>query len=414
MRATVGTRKAWDAIVVGAGPAGSTAAALLAIAGRTVLVLDKSVDGPPAKVCGEYLSPGCLPILQRLGVLSSLRDMGRPLYGMVLHTRTGRVLRATYSGATPPPEKRVHGLSLARVQLDPFLLDLAAKNGAVVEWGFQASDVRWEGPLVEVTGRLHGCETSRQARLVVGADGRYSAVARRLGGIRRHPWLDRMALVAYVAGVERDEESAEVFLGPDRYAILNPIAASLTNVGVVANRRDLPSGEDPRRSLWSMARRMPGLGDRLRDARFAAPPRCLGPLAYRATVLVSRGTLLVGDAAGFLDPFTGEGIHAALRSAELAAHRVVSGWTTDGPRQEALAAYAQDWIREFAPKFRLATHLQRALRRPGVADGLVALLSRRPGLATTLMRAAGDLVPPRDLSLWRLATSGAMRPSFRD
>jgi len=392
MRSRDGGGTPWDVIVVGAGPAGSAVAALLARSGLGVLVLERAVDRLPAKVCGEYLSPGCLPPLQRLGALSSLREVGRPLYGMVLHTAAGRVLRATYSGATPPSEKRAHGLSLARAQLDPFLLDLAVKNGAVVEWGFQASDVRWEGPLVEVAGRLHGCETSRQARLVVGADGRYSAVARRLGAIRRHPWLDKMAFVAYLTGVARAEEFAEVFLGRDRYAILNPIADDVTNLGVVVNRADLPRGADPRQTLWSMARRLPPLGDRLRDARFAAPPRCLGPLAYRAATLAGPRTLLVGDAAGFLDPFTGEGIHAALRSAELAAHRVVSGWTADGPRPDALALYPRDWKHEFDPKWKLCTGLQHAIRRPWLAEWLVARLQSRPVLTSAVMAAVGDLV----------------------
>ncbi len=406
MRSLDGRAAPWDAIVVGAGPAGSAVAALLARGGLAVLILEKAVDGLPAKICGEYLSPGCLPLLQRLGALASLREVGRPLYGIMLRTSSGRVLRATYSSATAPSGQRVHGLSLVRAQLDPFLLELAVKSGAEFQAGFQVRDVRWGGPLVEVAGRLHGCEASRQARLVIGADGRHSLVARRVGVAQRHPWLDKTALLAYVTGVGREDEWVEVFLGRDRYAILNPIADGLWNVGVVVNRRELPRGEDPRQSLWLMARRMPGLGDRLGDARLAAPPRCLGPLAFRAAALAKPGALLVGDAAGFLDPFTGEGIYAALRSAELAAHCVLSGWSSDGPRPDALAEYARAWTREFAPKFRFATHLQRVIRRPACADWLVAVLSRRPGLVATLLQATGDLIPPRDLSLWGLAAHG--------
>ena len=404
----------WDAIVVGAGPAGSATAALLARGGLAVLILEKTVDGLPAKICGEYLSPGCLPILRRLGALAALAEMGRPLYGMILRTATGRVLRASYTNTTPPLQTRVHGLSLSRALLDSLLLDLAVKSGAEVESGFQVGDVGRDGPLVEVAGRLGGCATRRSARLIIGADGRHSVVARRLGAVRRHPWLDKMALVAHVTGAEREGESAEVFLGPERYAILNPMADGVTNVGVVANRRDLPRGEDPRQSLWATATRMPGLDARLRRARFSVSPRCIGPLAHRALVLAARNTLLVGDAAGFLDPFTGEGIYAALRSAELAAQHVLAGWTSAGAAPETLAQYAREWGQELDSKFRFATHLQRAIRHPKFSDWLVAGLSRRSALSATLLSAAGDLVPARDLSLWRLVRRAERRARPRE
>ena len=86
----------WDAIVVGAGPAGCTAATLLAREGLRVVLLEKSA-APPSKVCGEYLSPGCLRILDRIGAVQLVREAGaRPLSGMVIHTAAGRSLRATY------------------------------------------------------------------------------------------------------------------------------------------------------------------------------------------------------------------------------------------------------------------------------------------------------------------------------
>jgi flavin-dependent dehydrogenase len=129
---------------------------------------------------------------------------------MVLRTPAGRVLRARYSHAATPPARRVDGRSLTRARLDPALLDLAIKNGVVVESGFLVRDVRHEGRLVRVTGRLRGRPTDRWARVAVGADGRHSAMARRVGAVHRHPWPDRMALVAHVAGVERDEAADEL------------------------------------------------------------------------------------------------------------------------------------------------------------------------------------------------------------
>jgi len=232
------------------------------------------------------------------------------------------------------------------------------------------------------------------APLVVGADGRQSVVARRIGAMRQHPWLDRMAIVTYLAGARREDEVGEIFLARDRYAILNPIAPNLTNLGLVVSRRDLPRGEDPRRGVWRIAATLPGLADRLTSAKAVAPGRCLGPLAHRATQLAVPGALLVGDAAGFLDPFTGEGIYAALRSAEIAAQHVLE--------QKPAGDYGEAWWREFAPKWRIASLLQRAIRRPWLAEILAASLSTRPALTSTLMAAFGDLLSPDDLRPGRL------------
>ncbi len=233
-----------------------------------------------------------------------------------------------------------------------------------------------------------------RARQVVGADGRHSVVARRMGAVRPHPWLDRMAIVTYLEGADRADALGEIFLSHNRYAILNPIAATLTNVGLVVRRRDLTQGEDPRRAVRRIAATLPGLADRLSAANVVAPVRCLGPLAHRASVLAAPGALLVGDAAGFLDPFTGEGIYAALRSAEIAARHVLEQGTPGG--------YDGAWRREFVPKWRIAALLQRAIRRERLADGLAAFLATRPRLTAALMAAFGDLLSPDALRPARL------------
>ena len=391
-----------DALVVGAGPAGCATAILLTQAGRRVLLLDKSA-APPPKVCGEYLSPGCLRLLSRLGVVDAVEAAGaRPLAGMLIHTARGRVLQARHG---PDADSSIYGLSIPRARLDPLLQDAAQRVGVPFQPGFQASDLLWEsGRVVGVAGRERGAWTSYRAEVVVGADGRHSAIASRMGGRRRHPWLDRTAVVGYVSGARREEHLGEIFLGRDRYAILNPIGRDLTNIGLVTDRRALPRGEDPQWLFRSLVESLPGLAPRLTSARAVAPIRCLGPLAYRAHRLAVPGALLVGDAAGFLDPFTGEGIHAALRSAELAARCILHQRPDESG--DASDQYASAWAREFAAKWRFLTALQVPIRHPWLAERLVQYLGPRAALTARLMAAAGDLVPSTDLTLRRLLAPG--------
>ena len=393
----------WDVIVVGAGPAGCTAAALLGRAGLRVILLDRS-SAPPPKVCGEYLSPGCLPILDRIGVLGSVRDAGaRPLDGMLIHSAGGHTLEATYPRDGGIQASPSHGLTIRRAILDPLLLDTAIKRGVEFEPNFQVSELtREKGRIVGARGRRRGLMITHRARLVIGADGRNSAVARRMGPVQPHPWLDKIALVGYFAGVERSGSVGEIFLGHDRYCILNPITPELTNIGLVVNRRDFAATADLTQVLLDTAATVPGLRHRLAHARPAQPPRCLGPLAYRGSRLAARGALLVGDAAGFLDPFTGEGIYAALRSAEIAVECVAPSLLADCTAPADPRGYPLAWKREFLPKWRLCTALQYAIRHPTLADWLVARLRGRPHLTSRLMAAVGDLIPARGLAWHRL------------
>lgn len=381
------------------------AATLLARQGLDVVLADKSA-APPPKVCGEYLSPGCLPILERIGALPSLREAGvRPLHGMRIHSLRGQVLRATY-----PASK--HGLAIRRDLLDPILLDVAIKSGAEFLPNFQASDLVWEGDRVAgIRGRYRGHAALLRGRLIVGADGRNSVVARRLGAVMRHRWLDKLALVGYVAGARRADDVGEVYLGRDRYCILNPITPELTNIGLVLNRREFQPTPDLTHSLLEAASSFPGLRDRLSCARPIAPARCLGPMAFSATRLTAPGALLIGDAAGFLDPFTGEGIYAALRSAELAVEAALPSLLTNSEGAPELPAYDHAWRREFLAKWRLCTGLQHAIRHPLLAEWLASHLAHRPHLTSRLMAAVGDLLPAVQLRLgpflrhWLLAST---------
>jgi hypothetical protein len=218
----------------------------------------------------------------------------------------------------------------------------------------------------------------------------------------RHRWLDKLAMVGYVAGARRADDLGEVFLGRDRYCILNPITPELTNIGLVFNRREFHPTSDLTHSLLEAARSFPGLRDRLSYARPIAAARCLGPLAFFATRLTAPGALLIGDAAGFLDPLTGEGMYAALRSAELAVEAATPLLVMNSDRNPKLPAYDHAWRRELHAKWRLCTGLQHAIRHPLLADWLASRLARSPDLAGMLMAAVGDLIPAHGPSLLHL------------
>jgi flavin-dependent dehydrogenase len=388
---------AHDVIVVGAGPAGSLAAYLLASSGHRVAILDKAAR-PPQKVCGEYLSPGARRILERIEALPHLLEGGaRPLRGMLIHTRRGSTLRAHY----PPSEgDRGDGLSVRRDLLDPVLLRRAREAGAELRFGFQVSEVLMDGGQFQgVEGREDGRPARLTARILLGADGRASVVARRLGPVHRHRRLDKIAVSGYFTGIERADDLGEIFLGRARYAITNPLSPELTNIALVADRPGFESIHNPTAFLAALGETHPELLKRLAGARPVATVRSLGPLAHRAARLSTPSTALIGDAAGFLDPFTGEGIFTALRSAELAAERAIR---TLAGEKDGLEGYGAAWSREFLPKWRICMALQHAIRRPRLAEWIAARLATRPLLASYLMAVAGDLVPPGELGWPRL------------
>jgi flavin-dependent dehydrogenase len=142
---------------------------------------------------------------------------------------------------------------------------------------------------------------------------------------------------------------------------------------------------------------IPGLGDRLAGSRRVSPVRALGPLAYRVAPPRDDGVLLVGDAQGFLDPFTGEGIFAALRSAEVAAEVADEALRGGDCSARALAPAHRRHRAAFADKERVAVLLQRLISHRRLAGLVARRLARRPGALALLMGVIGDFVPAREV-----------------
>jgi flavin-dependent dehydrogenase len=265
--------------------------------------------------------------------------------------------------------------------------------------GVRVGDVVVEGgSVVGVQGvDATGAAQTFRARVVVAADGRASVVAQRLGCRRAHR-LARMALVTYVSGVEACREFGEIFVDPPDYAILNPLAADRVNLSLVVPLAHVAPWSSRLEDFFAArVRQLPHLARRLAPARREAPLQAMGPLAYRVTAPREGGVLLVGDAAGFYDPFTGEGIFTALRGAELAVETIVSALRAGDVSAAGLAPYRRARRAAFADKARVTCALQLLIRHRFLANRAARWLGRHPPLLDALLGVVGDFVPARAL-----------------
>ena len=324
-----------DVTIVGAGPAGAMAALVLARRGLRVRVFDRA-RFPRPKLCGDTLNPGAIARLGALLDLDPLRAAGLPLAGMRLSGPGGALVEGRYPGGQ-------HGLSITRAWLDTWLVAQAAAAGATIDDGVAVRRVD-VGPDavrgVVVTG-ASGASVHR-SRIVIAADGRASALARGCGLASTPVRPRRWALGLYAAGVAGMSAAlGEMHVREGRYLGLSPVAGGLTNVCLVLPReRATQAVADPWRAVQAAVAADAVLASRLAGARPVSRPVVLGPLACDVTGAGVPGLLLAGDAAGFVDPMTGDGLRLALDGALLAADvaaRVVEGRLAGDAAPAALA-----------------------------------------------------------------------------
>jgi flavin-dependent dehydrogenase len=372
---------------------------LLAERGFDVLVLDRA-SFPRPKICGEYLSPEAARVLDRLGVLKSIDLAGAvPLAGMRITAPDGTVLDARYGAVGAFRPYRDHAMGVSRATLDGALLDRVRALPVDLREGVRVTDVVVEHDRVvgvraaDATGA--GLEV--RARVVIAADGRTSVIAHRLHCRHPHP-LARMALVTYVTGVRDCRDVGEIFVDPPDYAILNPLTPDRINLSLVVPLAHAAAWRARLEDFFvARIKQLPHLSRRLAGARRVAPLSSLGPLAHRVVPPREGGVLLVGDAAGFYDPFTGEGIFKALRSAELAADTVLGAVRAGEVSAAALAVYERGRRAAFADKERLTRVLQAVIGRRRLANLVAHWLAARPRVLAALLGVIGDYVPPRAL-----------------
>ena len=384
-----------DALVIGAGPAGSATAAFLARLGWRVLVADRD-RFPRDKACSEYMSPAAVRVLDDLGVLPALRAAGAvPLAGTDVRTVRGGQLRGRFAPSIQAPFPPA-GLSVSRRVLDAELVHAARAAGATVLEQTQLGDLeREDGRVVGAALATTAGPLRVRARLVVGADGLRSRVARSLGR-RHHGHPRRVAFVAHVQDVPGLTDAAEMHVGTAAYVGLNPIGHGVANVALVLPAETALAARGRVTAFFLEGlQAFPGVRNRVDPGRLVREVLVTGPFAARSAVVTSPGALLVGDAADFFDPFTGEGICSALRGAELVAATVGPARHGERDLDEALGAYRRRRLRTFAGKWAVERLIGWSMEWPALFDHAVRRIGRRRGMADTLVGVTGELRPAR-------------------
>jgi flavin-dependent dehydrogenase len=371
-----------DVLIVGAGPAGSVAAAVLARAGARVRLFDRATF-PREKLCGDTVNPGTLAILRRLGMAASIEERGLRVDGMRVTGERGVAIEGRYP-------RDLSGRALRRCDLDWALLQQAIAAGAQFEAGaaVRRALIHQQGVAGVAIGR-HGSEHELHARVTIAADGRRSTIAFGLG-VARHPEQPRRwAIGAYYENAAGVSTLGEMHIRRGRYIGVAAVPGGLTNVCLVKPFRPGDAALRDRVALLQHElARDSDLRHRFANARLVQPPVMLGPLAIDVTGAAIDGLLLAGDAAGFIDPMTGDGMRFAVRGAELAATAALDalehGWTGVHHR------LAERRRSEFAGKWRFNRVLRALVGSPRAVEAAALGASLAPGVLRAMIAHAGD------------------------
>jgi menaquinone-9 beta-reductase len=388
----------YDAAVVGAGPAGSAAAIHLARAGYRVVLLDKAAF-PRDKPCAEYLSPAAEPLLRELGVLDEIAAAHPArLRGFRIYAPNGRCFQGDFAETRDSAGRPYFetGLAVPRLVLDSALVRGAQAAGAELRERWRLATLVRDAGIWTLTPAPSG-EPIR-ARLLIAADGVHSTVARRLD-LHVAGRLRKIALVAHLRGIASLADYGEMHVASRRYVGLAPLdppaRGDRCNVAMVVDeRRDGPRlAGRPEAFLREALETFPRLRGRLERAHVVRPTLAVSRLSVHVRRLSGDG-LLAGDAGGYFDPFTGEGIYHALRTAQLAAavaHDALSQGTLNA---DTLARYDRLCRADFRGKRAVEYLIQSAVQVPPLANRLAAVMARKPDLPHTVVAVTGDFLPP--------------------
>jgi len=333
----------YDVAIIGGGPAGSTAAALLALAGRRVIVFER--EKFPRFHIGESLLPFSMKAFTRLGLHEKflragfMKKFGGEIVGACSESGTKFYFKDGYRSQTD------HAYQVTRGDFDKVLLDHAVECGAEVHEETSVDQVEFSNDEVELGIKCNGSFHSIRARYVIDASGRTSVLGRKFKIKKTYDHLQKLSIFAHYDGVWRaegiDGTLTVLIRAIDRWFWLIPLSAERTSVGVVldseAFRNSKLRAED---FLEQALSEQPIIAKRMTDARRVSQVYVEADFSYRSTRLHGDRWLLAGDAAAFIDPVFSSGVFLAITSAEKAADTLDEVLRSESRRRRLFKNYS--------------------------------------------------------------------------
>ena len=389
----------YDVAIAGAGPAGTSAAIHLALRGARVLLVEQK-RFPRAKLCGEFISPECLRHFEQLGVADQIISAG----GVSL---THTVFYSSKGNSVSVPSEWFGGnssaLGLSRAEMDQRLLERAKSVDVFVLQDTQVSDLILDQGCVRGIRLKSGIAINEHyARITIDATGRIRALARRLDSgrkaLRSRPKPKFVAFKAHLEDARVADGACEIYSYPGGYGGLSSIEGGLKNFCFIASSRDVRRcGSDPEVVVRKIVARNPRAAYTLANAHARTEWLSVSLEGFgRRNLVPAEGLLTIGDAAAFIDPFSGSGMLMALESGAVAAQTIIEhlkklgGTASFAPLARE---YRFQYKKRFNSRLRICGLLRRAAFVPQLAEAAILCFGASARLRRKVARTTR---PPRN------------------
>ncbi len=390
----------YDVIIAGGGPAGSSAAIHLALRGARVLLAEQK-KFPRPKLCGEFISPECITQFERLGVSDQmLASSPSPLTETVFYSQAG----ARVSVPSTWFSKGGVALGLSRAEMDERLLRRAAEVGVDVREETSVTSLNFEnGRVAGVNLKAHNSEEPLSASITIDATGRARVLARMAEktGSGRSQQRELVAFKAHLRNTGVAPGACEIYFYRGGYGGLSSIENGLSNLCFIVNARDVRRCQsNAHRVMRSIVCCNQRASLTLREAVPHSDWLAVSLEGFgRHSPTPVDGLLTIGDAASFIDPFTGSGMLMALESGDLVANTIMRCLPQRHELQLRTLSeqYRAAYGRQFNSRLRLCSLIRRAAFAPGVADFAIRLFGASDTLRRRVARATRSQ-PKRNFS----------------
>ena len=392
----------YDVIIVGAGPAGTTAALYAHRLELKCILLDKAVF-PRDKICGDALSGKSIRIMRELGILDELNNLDGSEINRITFGSPKNIQFDVNLKGTKNDDQITKGFVIPREIFDNYLFE-KANAVADTRQGFSVKDLIFENNyVVGVKGKTRsGTEEEFRAPVVMGCDGSNSIVARKLGLYEMEMDHTSVAVRCYYEGVKGLTDQIELHYVKEvnpGYFWLFPAGDGRANIGIGLSKSDMKKENRTLRQIMDEVTQTEYFKERFADAKQLERPVGWNlPLGSIHRKNHGNGFMLLGDAAGLVDPFTGEGIGNAMVSGQYAMEVAAKSKLSGDFSEKAFAEYDELLWREIGKELRTSTKLQSLARSKFLLNFVINRASRNEEVQNIISGMLANEIPKDELS----------------